>query len=108
MSFVFSFAAMFVDVVAPTISLVPTLASHIARESRELVRLTKDQMQVLDMAEAQDRVGVEGVAAFPLGSGSGSADDVFGRDRRAMSVSTDGGATWRGLWLDELRRSPLR
>lgn len=28
-----------------------------------------------------------------------------GRWLRTMSVSTDGGATWRELWIDELRRT---
>ena len=28
-----------------------------------------------------------------------------GRWRRSMSISTDGGETWRGLWVDELRQT---
>lgn len=50
------------DALLPTCHLIPSLAARLQQEESDLIRLTDEQMQVLDMLEANTRVAIEGAA----------------------------------------------
>jgi len=50
------------DALAPCFHLVPSLAARLDRESLELVRLTEEQMSVLDYIEEHPRAAIRGAA----------------------------------------------
>jgi len=51
-----------VDMLAPTLQLLPTLSTRVAEEEREFVRMTQEQFTVLDMLREERRVAIRGVA----------------------------------------------
>lgn len=50
------------NVIAPTLELVPSLSNRLREETPALVRLTEEQMDVLDLLQGMNRVVVDGVA----------------------------------------------
>lgn len=69
-------AANFLKAVAPNLDLTPSLAASIRSDEPVLVRLTKEQAQMLEVMDGNNRVGVRG------GAGTGKTMVALERARR--------------------------
>lgn len=70
----------FVNALAPSLRLVPSLASRIDDEARVLVRLTEEQTQILDVLGEIRRLGVKG------GAGTGKTLVAMEKARREAAA----------------------
>ena len=52
----------FLDALAPNCNLVPSLSSRFEREEAALLRLTEEQIEILRMLKAHNRVAIQGAA----------------------------------------------